>query len=230
MFEALTGKKPKIPQSAKPVTRALSNGVLRQVVGKRFVIAREINGWQQSEAAALMGYKNSTQLSLIEQGKRLPPPTVMLEASRVFSVSMDFLYGVSDEPERDAQTAEQAAMIRHMEDVLRANAEAVGTALMVHVRRGGSSMLALQGLHAAAIEQISALRRLQELSGKKFDGMRGGATVLAALVKLECEAAGAGAILQRTSGLREHLIKTAEAKAGIDRPLFDGSHADRMAA
>ncbi len=221
MFEPLKGEKPTAAtgQQAK-MTREKQNRLLRQVVAKQFVTAREINGWQQSEAAAMMGYKNSTQLSLIEQGKRLPPPHVMLQASTVYSVSMDFLYGQSDDPDRDTKSADRAALMRHMEDILKANAEAVSKAMILQLSQGGSPRLVLQGLHSASTEFLTSVRRFQALNSK-FDNMRGGSPVLAAASKLEAAMKDSAAVMARIHGLQEHLIKTAEVKAGVTHPLLD---------
>ena len=48
------------------LTRSEASAVVRSTVGARFKQARELNGWNQREAAVRMGYENGTQLSLIE--------------------------------------------------------------------------------------------------------------------------------------------------------------------
>jgi DNA-binding XRE family transcriptional regulator len=89
--------------------RGQANLLLRLAMAKRMIAARELNGYSQTEAALLIGWKTPTQLSLIEQGKRIPPHYVLLLISRAYGVSTDFLYALDDEAERDSRTAGKKA-------------------------------------------------------------------------------------------------------------------------
>lgn len=110
--------------------RADGNALLRRTIGARFVIAREINGWDQSEAAVLLGYKNSTQLSLIERGVRLPPYAVLVAASSSYAVSIDFLVGIDDEVDLDSRSAARNALVRRLQGTLEKHARLVAGVLL----------------------------------------------------------------------------------------------------
>lgn len=203
--------------------RSMTNAYLKKITGERFLSAREINGYQQTEAALLCGWKNSTQLSLIEQGKRLVPIDKVLVAADVYSVSVDFLLGMSDEPERDPKSAEQHAMVRHLESLLRGTAENIGAALLVHAKQGGLPMQSIRVLTDDAEAMAAAVARFIELN-PKFGDMRGGAPVALALERMATATASAREAIRRFDGLREHAMRVQERKAGLTRPLFDGAN------
>ena len=83
---------------------------LIKIVGQRMIMARELNGFSQKKAANLLGYKNSSKLSKIEKASDTNSVPFMLvhKASRVYKVSMDFLYGDSDEWERNPIEAQKS--------------------------------------------------------------------------------------------------------------------------
>lgn len=82
------------PASAKQ--RAAEDARLRQIFGERMYKARvEIKGWSQLHAAKMLGFGNSSPLAKIEMGDSFAR-TMPGIAARVYSVSTDFLLGVSD--------------------------------------------------------------------------------------------------------------------------------------
>ncbi|MEM5367915.1 XRE family transcriptional regulator [Paraburkholderia azotifigens] len=84
------------------------------------IVARVLSGLSAVEAAAAFGYANSTQISLIESGKRPIPRDhqFLRQASSVYSVSCDFLLGLSPHQEYDARVAHQHALMRGTESIL----------------------------------------------------------------------------------------------------------------
>lgn len=194
------------------------NAAIRKVVAERFVSARELNGYSQIEASTRMGYKNSAQLCQWEKAQRMPPIDRMLVASIVYAVSLDYLYGLSDEPERDPRLAEQQAMVRNMEDLLHKNAEMVAQQLSAHVRTGGVNMKTVKTLTARASEAAQAVRNFYSLNQKKFDNLRGGASLLHHCAELEALVRETASMVARHDGLKEDAMQRA-AKGGM--PLFD---------
>ena len=85
---------------------------LKAIVPQRFIAARQLSGLNAIEAAERMGFKNSSMLSKIENGKAAALPYVIARASLVYAVSSDFLIGLSDFPEKDPATVEQQATMR----------------------------------------------------------------------------------------------------------------------
>lgn len=218
--ELLMGGRAKYANSAAPSVKTV-NAKMRQVVSTRFVAAREMNGMSQTEASIRMGYKKSTQLCLWEMGKRLPPIDRMIVASLCYSVSLDYLYGLSDEPERDPRFAEQSAMLRTMEDMLRANAQSVAATLTAYARTGGIGILTVKALNARAADASAAVRRFVEINQPKFDSMRGGAPVLMSCTALESIVRETTAMIARQEGVKEQALRAAESKSHAVHPLFD---------
>ena len=206
---------PKMPGARKMAA------ALRKVVGERFVQARELNGLNQTDASIRMGYRKSTQLSLWEKGHRLPPIDRMIIAALVYGVSLDFLYGLSDDPERDPRTVEQMAMVRSMEDMLRGHATRLVDSLSIYLKTGGVNMLTIKALNARSTEAGAAIRRFAELNASKFDDMRGSAALMHKCVELEALSRETAAMLARVDGAAEQAMRSAEIKSGISHPLFE---------
>ncbi|MFL9890215.1 XRE family transcriptional regulator [Paraburkholderia sp. RL17-381-BIF-C] len=84
------------------------------------IVARVLSGMTAVEAAAGFGYANSTQVSLIESGKRQIPRDhqFLRQASQVYAVSCDFLLGLSPHTQFDPRVAHQHALMRGTESIL----------------------------------------------------------------------------------------------------------------
>lgn len=178
--------------------------LVRGVIAERFVIARELNGWSQTEAAHALGFAKSGQLSLVEAGKKVPPLDLIARASEVFGVSTDFLFGLSDEADRDPRLARRAA--------LRAFIGAAVDGLADTLTDTGEKLIEAQAadvepLATAAGRVIEAFARYARQEG--FEDVRGGATLAAAVGALD-EALG-----PVMKGLRRHAALDAELRQRI---------------
>lgn len=222
IVRGLTGK-PKRQKPAKTfVPLKQRNEIAKKDFGLRMVAARELNGFTQTEASDRLGAGNSTQLCLWERGKRMPPDHMLKTIATVYGVSLDYLFGLSDEPERDPKFAHQQALIRSMEDVLRKNAEAVSQALTVYTLNGGMNMLAWKDLHTKASDLLLASKRFSEMNGGRFENMKGSATVMHACKALDASVRDAGHMIRRHDGIKEDAIRCAEKASGRNTlPLFD---------
>ncbi len=167
------------------VTRGGSNALLRATVGARFKQARELNGWDQREAATRMGYENGTQLSLIELGRRNTPLPVFCVASAVYGVSVDFLLGLSDEPERDPAVAERQAVLRHVEAMLREHAAQVLEMISAHMNAATRPIALARRLLGVSSVATETFDRFATLNGEAWQDMPGGAMLLKTMVELE---------------------------------------------
>jgi transcriptional regulator with XRE-family HTH domain len=203
-------------------TRAESNANLRKVVGERFVDARRLNGWDQTEAAERFGYTNSTQLSLIEQGKRLPPHEVMIKASEVYGVSLDFLYGLSDEPERDPKAAERQAAMRHVHSIIEGTGAQIISRLMLYLAQGVPSVRTSEAMLDALQVLVDEVHRTRELNPKLFDEkMKNGSKLVRAAVTAAEACSQARDMLARHERVTEFKMSRAEQRAGVTHPLLD---------
>ncbi len=167
------------------MTRSGTTALVRATVAARFKQARELNGWDQREAAARMGYENGTQLSLIEAGKRNTPLAVFCVASAVYGVSVDFLLGLSDEPERDPALVERQAVLRHVEGMLREHAAQVLEMISAHMNAATKPISLARRLLGVSSAATEAFDRFATLNGEAWEDMPGGAMLLKAMVELE---------------------------------------------
>ena len=203
------------------ITRSDENAKLRAIIGERFIAARQINGYQQQEAALRIGYKNGTQLSLVEDGKRLPPFPIMIRAVEVFGVSLDYLAGICDEPERDPRLAEKQSAMRHVSGMFSGLSEILVTQLQHYLTKGAPSVLATRALLKSGQGLVDAVQTLRNRNNEAFDDLVGGATVLKRHDEFAQELLAATAILERHDRISEDVIKRIEKKQGITRPLFE---------
>lgn len=200
---------------------ASENAALRKRIGERFRTARHINGWGQTEASEMFGYRNSTQLSLIEDGKRMPPIDKIIKAHEIYGVSVDYLCGVSDEPERDPKLAERQAMVKQLQKMFADNATLMATQFQVWLNQGAPAVASSRRFLTQAEECTRSIERFRQLNSDAFEGeMRGAATVLLKMDELNREILNAKAILDRNDRLGESIIATATKRAGSEYPLF----------
>jgi transcriptional regulator with XRE-family HTH domain len=166
-------------------TRSGTNALVRATVAARFKQARELNGWGQREAAARMGYENGTQLSLIEAGRRNTPLAVFCVASAVYGVSVDFLLGLSDEPERDPAVAERQAVLRHVEGMLREHAAEILELITAQMSEATRPIALARRLLGVAATTTETFDRFATLNDEAWQDMPGGANLLKAMAELE---------------------------------------------
>ncbi|QQC63874.1 hypothetical protein [Paraburkholderia ginsengisoli] len=144
------------------------------------IVARVLSGMTAVEAAKDFGYANSTQLSLIESGERPTPKDhqFLRQAARIYSVSTDFLLGLSPHMEFDAKVSHQHALMRGTERILGGIAAQFTTAMIQFTNQTQPVPDDFERVAAATerIEQAIAVAR-----SHGFDDVRGSATVVAAM-------------------------------------------------
>ncbi|MES2978036.1 MAG: helix-turn-helix transcriptional regulator [Pseudomonadota bacterium] len=167
-----------IQDESRECLRSQQNAKLRAQLGRRFVAARELCGLAQTEAAKKMGYINSTQLSLVEQGKRLPPVAAIERAAIVYGVAVDFLFDLTSEPERDTSLASRNGAIRRVQDMLERHAEAVAEHVLVACKGDLTVELRTTGVVKELSALLDGLENFFLLNKSQFDDLRGGATLI----------------------------------------------------
>lgn len=100
---------------------------ITKIFGQRMIAAREMNGLSGVEAAALLGYQNSSKLSKIEHvnDPETIPAFLPYKAAIVYQVSLDFLFGLSDDWQRDPVISQQCQIQRVLEQVTADEKEAI---------------------------------------------------------------------------------------------------------
>jgi transcriptional regulator with XRE-family HTH domain len=173
------------------------NARIRRIVAERLLKARELNGYAQVEAAGLFGYRNSSQLSQWETGKRMPPLKELIRASEVYQVSVDYLLGLSAEPDRDPRKARSAAAVRALRAVLD------DAAVRIAAQVDGLSELAGPGaevvgqLVAKAAGLGDAVSAFVRRNAAVFDELPAGASLLHAHDELDKSMPAARDLLRR---------------------------------
>lgn len=206
------------------LTRGEASAVVRSTVGARFKQARELNGWNQREAAVRMGYENGTQLSLIEAGRRNTPLAVFCVASTVYGVSVDFLLGLSSEPERDPAAAERHAMLRQVEGMLQEHAVQVLDTITAHMSAAKRPITLARRVINASSDATEAFRRFASLNEDAWQDMPGGAMLLKTMTELELVTHGA---LEAMSKQDRVAVFRSEHAAELGRTLVAISPASR---
>lgn len=156
--------------------------------------AREMNGYSQAHAARLFGYKHSsaTQLSLCERGQRTPPLVVLLRATEVYRCSMDYLMGLSDDPDRDPQAEVRRLIVDSASQMMQAQTNALLEGMTAQLKKEGPLVTACQSIANEGQILVDALRRFIKLNEAEFNNeMRGSASVLVALESFEANGLGA---------------------------------------
>lgn len=151
---------------------------LKLVIGRRIVAAREMNGLAQFELAQSLGLANSTQLCLWEQGKRLPPMHFLALLSAALAVSVDWLLGLDDAPERDSATAARGAVVRRMTAMLERHAGAVADVLLEAGRFDAVPELRNSQVVSKVASLCYAVDKFRNLNPRLFDDARAGAMLL----------------------------------------------------
>lgn len=98
--------------SSRGVPDRWSKAARMQIIGKRLVEARTLNGCSQTEAAQLLQYGTPAQLSQWEQCRRAVPLHMLIRFADLMGVSLDWLTGISSDPNRDVRAIRRNACIR----------------------------------------------------------------------------------------------------------------------
>lgn len=140
----------------------------------------------QGEAARRLGYANQTKLAKIEGGTdtNSVPHWVVLRAARLYDVSIDYIYGESDDWELSARALQERDMAKWMMEAWEAGRQRDLEVLRKLKLRMNAITEAVTGLFSASQDVQDAMRRFIELNYETFEEMRGEARVLSAVDRL----------------------------------------------
>jgi transcriptional regulator with XRE-family HTH domain len=213
-FEPFDGAEDDEVASGGEITRRACNAALKKTISKRLVAAREISGHLQSEAARAIGYVNSTQLSLVEKGVRLPPLEIVIRASAVYGVSVDYLLGASDEPERDVHAASRNGAFRRMQRLLEDNTTAIVAVLVEASKFDASSELRAIRFVSTIADLLTAVDAFQAANAATFDDAPRGATLLRCARDADRSLKQVESLLARLDRRTEEALKRARSGGG----------------
>ena len=182
---------------ALPVFRdnvKIEQAAVVKTIGARMREARELCNMSQSAAARRLGYSNPSKLSKVEGATdtNSAPLWLIVRAARLYDVSIDFLFGASDDFETGLQRPVQTWLIGEWEKSRLADMKALEK---LHRRVTAISRL-LPTVADEAERTAEAIKRFAEIN-PGFDDMRGGARLAAAAENLIRHAAKANSTIQR---------------------------------
>lgn len=214
-FARSSEKQPRKPVADNRITGAALRAEQVKVVktfGTRMKEAREIAGFTQIQAASLLGYTNSSKLAKVELASdtNSVPLWLIPKAAIVYDVSTDFLFGISDDWERDPTVSKQRN-IGHwiFEHFNNANAAQVSAFVALNKKLSALEKAVVVAVKRSR-ENLSVLRRVQELN-PEFDELRGGSKLVYCMDESVAESDKALAELKRY----HCLIDVADKAAGV---------------
>ena len=169
------------------LTDAKGRDALAKIAGKRLRASRRAAGLSQSQAADRLSQKGITQISLAEDGQRLPTLLDMLKYADLYAVPLDFLLGRIDDPIAEADEQGQGIVVRAVAHSIGELFGKFTTAVAAHVSVSVSNHRQdrhdlLDAIQAAEESEL-ALARVRELN-PEFDDLRNGAKLEVSLRKL----------------------------------------------
>lgn len=161
---------------------------LRETIRRNLIRARVTAGLTGLGAAERLGYRNSTQLSLIETGARKVPDGVafLVDAARAYGTSVDFLVGLSPISEPDGKVVRERAVLREMEAVAHGILATLASAMAEHSERVYPLAREYEGLLEKVERADSALAAMRERFG--LDDVRGSAPLVRAMEEMAAAA------------------------------------------
>jgi transcriptional regulator with XRE-family HTH domain len=180
---------------------------LAQTIGKRLRIARSCAGMQANTAAQRLGYTNATQISLAENGERIPPLHILVEYAKLYVVPLDFLCGLTDDPIADATETNQGVIANAVADAIKeqfgALVRSVSEQASVTIAGYNQDRRDLQATCTIAQQARAALERVRELNPEFDDDWRGTARLVMHLESLTQVGEQAAQRLKHEKRMRE---------------------------
>jgi len=213
----------------KPITRFKRNHnkpAELEALRHKLIQARVMQGMLAVEAAALLGYANSSQLSQIESGERPTPRDwkFLRQVAQIYAVSVDWLLGLSPDMEPDARVVREHALLRGTENLVRGFISQMAATLIQTARQTN----AVEEELVRVLEDVDMVtaRFAKYAAREEFQDVPGGAPILAAVERL---AAGVAPLRTKLAKLRAVEAALAELKAGraIVPERFNEFFADR---
>ncbi|EIC30574.1 hypothetical protein Metal_2888 [Methylomicrobium album BG8] len=196
-----------------------------KTLGERMKVARELCGFSQLKAAKLLGYANSSKLAKIEGATdtNSVPLWLIPKAADVYEVSVDFLFGVSDDWERDPVAAQQQQVGQWLEDRWQEVRDAQDQAFKtLHAKQVELSESIDRTLRRSK-ENFECLEQVRR-NNRAFDDLRGGAKLLRLLAETAEDAMGLGFELEKLRTLNEAERLMGDILESPRHPVNDWKH------
>lgn len=197
---------------------------LSEIIRKRLIHARNLNRLDQIEASRLLGYKNSSALSKIESGFAKIPKDFLIKSAHAYGVSMDYLMGLHDEPERDPETAERMAILRSVREQITEQNDRMVKVLLANA----ADMTPMQGHLNALISSVGrcldAFDTVCRRNPQFIDDVIAGSTLQRAVDDAFAISSAAKKFMERRQALVDNRISMNSSDSNY--PLFDSAPID----
>ena len=188
-----------MPEKIVSIPKSTERSALAKSIGKRLKEAREVAGMSQNFAAHKFGYANSSKLAKIEGGTdtNSVPLWLIARASRLYEVSIDFIFGESDDWELSAQACIERDVSKwvydYWEQARKRDMEIIWR-LQNRIKVFRDSVADMLG---SSEELRAAVQRFIELNPDFENEMRGGSRVISAVQRVNDVSGGANHKLKR---------------------------------
>jgi transcriptional regulator with XRE-family HTH domain len=178
-------------ESSVPVS--VERSELAKSIGNKLREARELAGFSQNNAAKMLGYRNSSKLAKIENGSdtNSVPLWLILRAARLYQVSVDYLFGESDDWELSAQACLERDVSKWVIEAMELSRKRDMEIMKKLHSRFYAFFSSVDQMHSSADELEAAFRRFIELNPKFETDMRGSYKLLNAVSNIVEVAKGA---------------------------------------
>ena len=157
-----------------------------KLIGTRMLEARGIAGFSQIAAAKKLGYANSSRLNKIERAIDVKSVSISLikKAAKVYSVSADFILGLSNDWERNAKANQERDISNYLMETW-AKSHIHDANAILYLQNKIDSICRVTALYEDSVADCRrALVRFMQLN-PGFDDMRGGASVVGSVERSE---------------------------------------------
>lgn len=193
----------------------IEQATIVKTIGQRLRQAREMCNLSQLEAARRFGYSNPSKLSKIEGATdtNSVPLWIIVRAAQMYEVSIDFLFGASDDWETGARMTQERQVSQWLFVEFNRQQKMAMRVLYSLNDQIEAIAEALPGHYAAALEVQRTLGRCRELNYSTYANLRGGANLESAVEKL-IERTTVGRDAYRRFQGHLQIIKAANAELG----------------
>ena len=164
----------------KPSSTRIEQAAVVKTIGARMREARELCNMSQSAAARRLGYSNPSKLSKVEGATdtNSVPLWLIVRAASVYEVSIDYLFGCSDDWEAGSRMTQERDVSGWMFDIFSGEVKKWMKEVRTINDRIECQTKAVVSLLSAIEDVDAAMKRFVEIN-PSFDDMRGGATLAA---------------------------------------------------
>lgn len=144
----------------------------KRIIAERLRLARIAALMDESEAAAAFGYKNKSQISLLESGVRPCPNWIIYRACAVYGVKADYLLGVVADSDLHPVTAERLSLRHSFNGMVNAITDKLSDTTFVYLY--SLKPLRADKLQETINEAVAALASIRKNNPKFDDELKGG--------------------------------------------------------